>query len=96
MQLASVRAGVAENVNFYVTYPESSRWDDEAYRESLAETLRHQYGGLRLDLVMAVSYPALQFTLQYRHTMFPGTKISNQVAATSIGPLSYVTKSVAD
>jgi hypothetical protein len=34
---------------------------------------------------MAVSYPALQFTLQYRHTMFPGTKISHQVAATSIG-----------
>jgi PAS domain S-box-containing protein len=70
-----VRAGVPEKVNFYVTYPESSRWDDEAYRESLAETLRRQYGGLKLDLVMAVSYPALQFTLQYRDKMFHGVPI---------------------
>jgi hypothetical protein len=70
-----VRARVPEKVNFYVTYPESSRWDDEAYRESLAETLRRQYGGLKLDLVIAVSYPALHFMLQYRDKMFPGVPI---------------------
>ena len=47
----------------------------KVYRESLAETLRRGYGGVKLDLVIAATYPVLQFAMQYRDKMFPGVPI---------------------
>jgi PAS domain S-box-containing protein len=72
---SAVRARVPSAVNFYVEYMESQRFEDEAYRMSLAETLRRSYGAEKLDLVIAVSYPALQLATQYRDQMFPGVPI---------------------
>ena len=72
---STVRARVPGQINFYTASVENPRFDETAYRESLAETLRQGYSGVKLDLVVAATYPVLQFTMQYRDKMFPGVPI---------------------
>ena len=42
-----------------------------AYTDSQAQALRHTYGGIGLDLIIAVYSPAVEFVIQYRDKMFP-------------------------
>jgi PAS domain S-box-containing protein len=72
---STVRAHVPGQINFFTASVENPRFDDESYRESLAETLSRGYAGVKLDLVVAATYQVLQFALQYRDTMFPGVPI---------------------
>jgi PAS domain S-box-containing protein len=72
---SAIRAKAASPINFYVENMESQRLVDEAYRKSWAETLARTYHGVSLDLVIAFSYPALQFAVQYRDEIFPGRPI---------------------
>ncbi len=72
---STVRARVPGQINFYTASVENPRFDEEGYRESLAETLRRGYGGVKLDLVVAATYQVLEFALQYRDKMFPGVPI---------------------
>jgi PAS domain S-box-containing protein len=72
---STVRARVPGQINFYTASVENPRFDEEGYQESLAETLRLGYGGVKLDLVIAATYPVLQFAMQYRDQMFPGVPI---------------------
>ena len=72
---STVRARVPGQINFYTASVENPRFDEESYRESLAETLGRGYRGVKLDLVVAATYPVLQFTMQYRDEMFPGVPI---------------------
>lgn len=72
---STVRARIPGQINFYTASVENPRFDEKVYRESLAETLRRGYGGIKLDLVIAATYPVLQFTMQYRDRMFPGVPI---------------------
>jgi PAS domain S-box-containing protein len=72
---STVRARVPGQINFYTASVENPRFDEEVYRESLAETLRRGYGGVKLDLVVAATYPVLQFAMKYRDKMFPGVPI---------------------
>ena len=71
---STVRARVPERINFYTASVENPRFDEKTYQESLAETLRG-YGGVKLDVVVAATYPVLQFAMQYRDKMFPGVPI---------------------
>jgi PAS domain S-box-containing protein len=72
---STVRARVPGQINFYTASVENPRFDEESYRESLAETLGRGYRGVKLDLVVAATYSVLQFTMQYRDEMFPGVPI---------------------
>ena len=72
---STVRARVPGQINFYTASVENPRFDEEVYRESLAETLRRGYGGVKLDVVIASTYPVLRFAMQYRKKMFPGVPI---------------------
>jgi PAS domain S-box-containing protein len=72
---STARARVPGKINFYVAYPEFRRVGDKAFQESQAETIRRQYGEVKLDLVIVVSDPAFSFVLQYRSKMFPGVPI---------------------
>jgi PAS domain S-box-containing protein len=72
---STVRARVPGQINFYTASVENPRFDEETYRESLAETLRRGYGGVKLDVVVAATYPVLKFAMQYRDEMFPGVPI---------------------
>lgn len=72
---STVRAHVPERVDFYTASLENRRDEEESYRASLAETLRSAYAGMKIDLVIANSRPALDFAVQYRDKMFPATPI---------------------
>jgi PAS domain S-box-containing protein len=72
---STVRARVPGQINFYTSTVENPRFDEESYRESLAETLRRGYSGVKLDLVMAANYQVLRFVMEYRDQMFPGVPV---------------------
>jgi PAS domain S-box-containing protein len=72
---STVRARVPGQINFYTASVENPRFDEEGYRESLAETLSRGYSGVKLDLVVAATYSVLQFTMEHRDKMFPGVPI---------------------
>jgi PAS domain S-box-containing protein len=72
---STVRARVPGQINFYVASIENPRFDEEVYRESMAETLHRGYGAVKFDVVVAATYPVLQFARQYRDKMFPGVPI---------------------
>jgi PAS domain S-box len=81
---STIRAHVHNQVNFSVSYLDYDQLDNQAYRESLAETLRRGYGA-KLDLIITFSYQALQFTVEYRDKMLPGVPIVfGYVAATRL------------
>ena len=72
---SSVRARVQSRVNFSVAYLDYRRLEDKSYRESLAETLRHEFSDVKPDVLIAASMQAIQFVMQYRDKMFPGVPI---------------------
>jgi PAS domain S-box-containing protein len=72
---SSLRAHAPWPVNFSLSYLENARIDEQPYRESLAETLRHEYAGAKLDLIVVSSEPALRFAIEYRDKIFPGVPI---------------------
>jgi PAS domain S-box-containing protein len=72
---STVRTRVPGQINFYTVSLANQKFDQEAYRASLAETLRHGYGGMKLDAVVAATYPVLEFAMKYRERLFPGVPI---------------------
>jgi PAS domain S-box-containing protein len=72
---SAVRTGAPWQINFYVESLEAWRFDDKAYEEARVETLRSSYAGKKLDLVIAGTYPSLQFAVNHRDELFPGVPI---------------------
>ncbi len=72
---ASLRARFPDPVNFSIVDLENPRFDQEAYQDHLAEALRSGYAGEKLDLVVAVMTPSLQFAVKYHDKVFPGVPI---------------------
>ena len=71
----TIRSHCSEQVNFEVEYLESQRFRLPGYEESVSQTLRHVYGGEKLDLVVVHAYPALRFAVEHRKAIFPGVPI---------------------
>ena len=72
---STIRARIPGQINFYTVSMSNRRFEDPDYQDSLAETFRRGYGGMKLDLVIASTYPVLQFAVRYRDKMFPGVPI---------------------
>jgi PAS domain S-box-containing protein len=72
---STMRARIPGPFNFYTVSMSNRRFEEVDYQESLAETLRRGYGGAKLDLVIASTYPVVQFAVKYRDKMFPGVPI---------------------
>ena len=72
---SALRARVSSPINFDIEYVEARRFDDKEYERSQVETLRHTYGGAKLDLVITVSYPALEFAAGHHEELFRGVPI---------------------
>ena len=71
---SELRSRVPWPVNFSVVDLENPRFEDDSYRENLAEALRAAYGE-KPDLVLALMDPSLRFAIEYRDKMFPGVPI---------------------
>ena len=72
---SSMRAHFSEQVNFSIVDLENPRFDQESYRDKLAEALRAAYSKEKLDLIVSVMTEPLRFAVQYRDKMFPGVPI---------------------
>jgi PAS domain S-box-containing protein len=66
---------VAERVELYNEYLDSARFPDERYQRRLAEFLRPKYASLKIEAIIAVMPPALDFALKYREELLPGVPI---------------------
>jgi PAS domain S-box-containing protein len=73
----AIRNRLKDRVNFQTSYLTHSQDPDREkhHEQSLAETMRRQYAGIKLDLVIAVAPQALLFSIEYRDKIFPGTPI---------------------
>ena len=72
---SSLHARFRGPVNFSIVDLENPRFYDDSYHEHLAEGLRSAYSTEKIDLVVAVMTPSLQFAVQYRDKIFPGVPI---------------------
>jgi len=71
----AIRSRVNSPVNFYVHYMEAQGFEDPDYEETLSENLSHEFGGVKLDLVIVAAYPALRFAVAHRDQIFPGVPV---------------------
>ena len=72
---SSLRARFPEPVNFSIVDLENPRFDQPDYQEHFAAALRSGYAGEKLDLIVAVMTPSLEFAVQYGSKVFPGVPI---------------------
>lgn len=72
---ASLRSRFPGPVNFSIVDLDNPRFGLEAYQNHLAEALRSGYAGEKLDLVVAVMTPSLEFAVKYRDKVFPGVPV---------------------
>jgi PAS domain S-box-containing protein len=72
---SATRSRVGVPVDFHVEYLGSARFDAPGYEKAVTESLASVYGSKKIDLVIAVYYPALRFAVDHRQDLFPGTPI---------------------
>ena len=74
---STIRTRVPGPITFYDAYLEHDHLTAKRklYQDSEAETLRREFAGVKLDLVIAVSPDAIQLAERYRDKIFPGTPI---------------------
>jgi PAS domain S-box-containing protein len=73
---ATTRSRLDSPVDFHVEYLGSARFDAPGYEKAVTESLASVYGGKKIDLVIAVFYPALRFAVDHRQELFPGAPIA--------------------
>jgi PAS domain S-box-containing protein len=71
----SLRAHFPHQITFYHAYLDDPQIEDTSYRQSLAETFRRRYAGVKMDVVIACNPPALNFAREYRDKVFPDVPI---------------------
>ena len=71
-------------VDYFSEYLESDRFPDEDATLAFRDYLQRKYHGRRIDVVVAITDPALQFVLQYRDQLFPGVPIV--ASGSTLGP----------
>jgi PAS domain S-box-containing protein len=72
---STTRSRVAGSVDFHVEYLGSARFAAPGYEKAVTDSLASVYGSKKVDLVIAVFYPALRFAVDHRDELFPGTPI---------------------
>ncbi|WP_254059685.1 PAS domain S-box protein [Granulicella sp. L46] len=79
------RARVPGEVNFFTSFIDYQRYQDESYKESLAETFRREYREAKPDVLITADFEALEFMREYRDRIFPGVPIVfTQVTASEL------------
>jgi PAS domain S-box-containing protein len=80
---STTRSHVSAPVNFQVEYLESQLFETPGYEKGVTEALAGIYRGKKIDLVIAVYYPALRFAVEHREEIFPRAPIVFSSVATS-------------
>ena len=69
-------------VDYFSEYLESDRFPDESATLAFRDYLQRKYQGRRIDVVLAITDPALQFVLDYRDELFPGRTVVASASST--------------
>jgi len=72
---STIRSHVDVPVDFHVEYLGSTRFVAPGYEKALTDSLASVYRDQKLDLVITLFYPALQFAVDHREELFPDTPI---------------------
>ena len=62
-------------IDYFAEYLESDVFPADAASLALADYIRRKYRGRRIDVVIAIADPALQFVLDHRDELFPDAPI---------------------
>jgi signal transduction histidine kinase len=62
-------------IDYYAEYLESDRFPAAEAAAALRDYIRAKYRGRQIDLVIAISEPALQFVLRHRRELFPNAPV---------------------
>src|SRR5262245_42198832 len=71
-------------VDYFSEYLESDRFPGKDATQAFRDYLQRKYQGRRIDVVVAITDPALQFVLQSREQLFPGVPIV--ASSSTLGP----------
>ena len=72
---ATVRRELSSPVDFLVETIDSSRFSGDAYESRLVELYSETYRRMKLDLVVVLTGPAVEFVLRQRSRLFPNTPL---------------------
>ena len=72
---ASLGNGIPEGPDVYTEFMDVSRFRDEGYETTLRDFYRRKYAGKKLDLMIGVMAPSLEFLLKHGAAISPGTPI---------------------
>ena len=70
-----LRTHSAAPVSYFTEYLETEEFPQETASAALRDYIRRKYDGRHVDVVIAVTSAALQFTLRYREELFAGVPI---------------------
>ena len=69
------RSEMKDDVQLYSESLQISQFKDDGYYEMLHDYFRRKYAGKRLDLIVAVLEPSLDFIQRYGKDLFPGVPV---------------------
>lgn len=72
---AALNASPAHRLEVYTEYMDRSRFPDARYEDRLRDFFHDKYGSRKIDLVIPVMKPSLDFVLKYRTELFPGVPV---------------------
>src|SRR5262249_50449505 len=72
---AALQSGAQGDIEYYAEYLETNKFPEEDQYRLLRHYLRKKYAHRKIDVVVAVSSPALNFLLERRNKLFPHTPI---------------------
>lgn len=84
---SELRSGLRDRVEFYTEYLDLVRLPGAAHAASLVKLLQLKFAGQNPDLIVPVSYSALQFLLGEGKELFPGTPVVALFNATRLEEL---------
>ena len=62
-------------VDYFAEYLESDRFPSQEAEQALRDYINRKFNGRRIDVVLAVSDPALEFVLRHRAELFPDAPV---------------------
>src|SRR5882757_10456796 len=69
---SELRSGVRDRVEFYTEYLDLVRFPSRAHAANLVKLLKLEFAEQKPDLILPVSYSAMQFLLEDGKDLFPG------------------------
>jgi signal transduction histidine kinase len=72
---STLRAGIPGPIAFYTESMDLSRFQQNGHQQFLRDTYRRKYAGKKIDLIISVMGPSLEFLLKYGREIFHGIPI---------------------